>query len=267
MKAIDRKKIINHYPPFTHSEDLKQICKPLHSIGINYFAHVHIDKKNQFSAIGLEPEFGKIYMDKSYHNFDIHMAYQSTEETYILWDLLQLDDKSKELRKDLHSFDLHHNFTIVQPGDSGIEYFHFAASEGNPSANNNYLKNLTYLKKFIQYFKEKTNDHKQLSTSFDFKFSIAECAKFSTIETLQIPEDIDDTLELNRIYIKDTGLYLTKRELECLHWLSMGKPMDHIAMILSITTRTVKAHIANVKSKLDCKNQFQLGEAYKKLKL
>lgn len=248
---------------------MQEICKPLESFGINYFSHVHVDNQNQFSAIGLKPEFAKVYLEKNYYNYDIHMATHSTEETYIIWDFLECDKETKKLREDTYRFDMHHTFTIVQPGDNGKEYFHFATSAANHSANNSYLQNLTYLKKFIQYFKEKIHDHKQLSTSYNFKFSIAtERAKFSTVTPLSvaIDDNLDQQLALNRIYINDTGTYLTKREFECLYWMSMGKTIEDIAAILLITPRTVKAHIANIKEKIGCYNQFQLGGLYEKIK-
>lgn len=260
--------IISSYPPLTHAKDLQEICNPLNTIGINYFAHVRVDNQNQFSAIGLKPEFAKLYLEKSYYNYDIHMAMHTTEEAYIIWDFLELDNQSKELRQDLYHFDLHHNFTIVQPGDHGKEYFHFATSAKNDHANNNYLQNLTYLKKFIQYFKEKTHEHKQLAKSFNFKFSIAEeNANFSTNTPLRATDEtLDQQLALNRIYINDNGAYLTRREFECLYWLSMGKTLNDIGTLLAITPRTVKAHIANIKIKVGCYNQFQLGRLYEKFK-
>jgi hypothetical protein len=247
---LTKQQDLKKYPPFTHAQDLLEICQPLAKMGIDYFAHVHVDNQNQFSAIGLKPDFAKIYVEKSYYNYDIHMASQCTEENYIVWDFLDLKNQSKELREDLHHFDMHHTFTIAKPGDNGKEYFHFATSAANYSANNNYLQNLTYLKKFIQYFKEKIHDHKQLKTSYHYKFSIdTENAQFSTSTPLQptIDDSLDKQLALNRIYINDTDAYLTKREFECLYWMSMGKTIEDIAMLLVIKPRTVKAHIANMK--------------------
>lgn len=46
----------------------------------------------------------------------------------------------------------------------------------------------------------------------------------------------------------------------------MGKTQDETAIILNITTRTVQAHIENIKNKTKCSNQMQLGMLYYELK-
>lgn len=43
---------------------------------------------------------------------------------------------------------------------------------------------------------------------------------------------------------------LTRRELECLHWASIGKTSWEIGSILGITERTANFHIQNACSKL-----------------
>jgi DNA-binding CsgD family transcriptional regulator len=58
---------------------------------------------------------------------------------------------------------------------------------------------------------------------------------------------------------------LTPREHECLYWFALGKTHDEVASILSISSRTVKAHVRHIKDKLCCYNQFQMGIAYANL--
>lgn len=70
-------------------------------------------------------------------------------------------------------------------------------------------------------------------------------------------------LDNSRYYINN-NIYLTKREVECLYWKSLGKTDKEIAKILDITERTVKAHMTNSKDKLNCINLFQLGIEYNK---
>ena len=52
---------------------------------------------------------------------------------------------------------------------------------------------------------------------------------------------------------------LTHRELECIQWLIKGKSASEIALILGVTKRTIETHIENIKSKVNCYKQFQLG--------
>ena len=47
---------------------------------------------------------------------------------------------------------------------------------------------------------------------------------------------------------------LTKREVECLNWVAMGKSYGEIALILNISERTVKYHANNIISKMEAVN-------------
>lgn len=59
----------------------------------------------------------------------------------------------------------------------------------------------------------------------------------------------------NNSYLKST--LLTLREHDILYWSSMGKTYCEIAMIIGISLRTVKFHMANVTRKLDVTNVRQ----------
>ena len=49
---------------------------------------------------------------------------------------------------------------------------------------------------------------------------------------------------------------LTSRELECLHWVSMGKTSWEVGMILGVAERTVNFHIQNACEKLGAKGRL-----------
>lgn len=52
--------------------------------------------------------------------------------------------------------------------------------------------------------------------------------------------------------------HLTERESECLQWVIQGKTSDEIAIILSISRRTVEMHLNRVKEKFNCHKLTQL---------
>ncbi len=72
--------------------------------------------------------------------------------------------------------------------------------------------------------------------------------------------------KINVLGLKGTGIssktLLSPRENEVLHWASMGKTYQEIALITGITSRTVKYHIGNVVKKLgviNAKQAIRLG--------
>ena len=55
------------------------------------------------------------------------------------------------------------------------------------------------------------------------------------------------------------SLKLTKREIDCIRLLAIGKSAKEIACYLRISHRTAEGYINNIKYKLQCFKQFQLG--------
>ena len=141
-----------------------------------------------------------------------------------------------------YSFIIHH-----EPGFK--HYYHFSAAIGNRAINMIYLQNFDYLKGFISYFTEQINAQRKLKHAYNIKFSLEEKKEKAFLVKPEL------SLPLNRVYVSH-HVYLTQREMECLHWLSSGKTIDEAAIILSITRRTMKAHVANIKNKLGCKKFF-----------
>ncbi|PJD92879.1 MAG: hypothetical protein CK424_04740 [Legionella sp.] len=58
---------------------------------------------------------------------------------------------------------------------------------------------------------------------------------------------------------KITQTYLSKKEIECIQWMIKGKSSAETATIMHISKRTVETHMNNIKRKLNCYKQFQIG--------
>lgn len=261
-------KKINKHPALIHAEDLKMICNPLQKLGICYFSHVNIDEKNQFSAIGIEPQFVKLYFEKEYYNYDVHMLTTNSEEEMILWDTVERSRESKDLYDDFQALSLGHTFSILRKNGNKKDCYHFATKLGNEHINGQYLRQQEFLKKFILHFNDKVQRDRTMKQAYSYKFKVSDANSGYFIHDDQQDlnqRDLMSQVSYERIYIDDKT-WLSHREVECLHWLSLGKTCEEIGIILSITPRTVKAHIRNIKDKLKCNNQFQLGLFYNKIK-
>jgi DNA-binding CsgD family transcriptional regulator len=60
---------------------------------------------------------------------------------------------------------------------------------------------------------------------------------------------------------------LTTRELECLHWISLGKDTNDIALILGISVHTARDYLKSARYKLDCVTSAQAVSRAAKLGL
>lgn len=256
-------KIVKH-PSIVYAEDIKSICQPLQKLKINYFAHVHIDKSKQFSAIANHPRYAEHYLKNKCYNMDIHMADTSILGKYIIWDAIEFSGKSAVEHQTAIQFGIDHVFTIIEADPSGTHYFHFGSNLLDKSINQIYISQIELLKLFVCYFKEKIISNRVLHAAYDLKFSIDDEVNAFEIKT--------DACQLNQLQMKSDFLndmqlikkrkLLSAREIEILTWLHHGKTVNEIANILQLADITVNKHIANIKEKAQCYTQFQLGEFF-----
>ena len=153
--------------------------------------------------------------------------------------------------------------SVVEKTDNWIDKYDFASTPDNYSINNFYINNFELLNNFINTFKQNA------------KNLIDAAAKNRGIvpydsSLLDMNTDYHDTLFPQKKLIDNVfsisnnsnilRASLTKRELECICWLTKGKTTPEIAIILNISSRTVEKYITSLKHKLGCYTLFQLGK-------
>lgn len=263
-------RILQKHPTIIHQNDLLEICKPLTKLNIVYFAHVNIDNKNQMSTIGLDPNFFEEYFKNHFQFYDLHQAHLSNYNMHIIWDAIKVthNTHTRKLQEVFSQFNYGHTFTIVRSLEKNFrDYYHFAVKINDDFMNNHYLQITNELYGFINYFNDKIQRNGKLKSAYQIKFDLRnkesgffhECQ----LETENLL-DFNNSIVTERFYFNHIK-YLTKKEIDCLYWISKGKIEEEIAIILQITRRTVKEHVKNIKLKLQCRTLFQLGVIYNKL--
>jgi DNA-binding CsgD family transcriptional regulator len=163
------------------------------------------------------------------------------------------------------SFGNGHVFSIVQHQEFGTDYYHFATKLGNVGMNAKYLSLIPNLKLFINHFKDKISQQRELSLAYQLRIPLQKASgEFQVMEPSVDIEAFNNLIKTNRHYLAGHHQYLTDRERECMVWLAVGKTYDEIAIILGITPRTVKAHVSSIKEKTNSQTQFQLGALWSK---
>ena len=222
---------IHQHPVFTHAAEIQQLCKPLERFGITNFCYIRIKDSKRLSYIGNNPKYAEQYFKCSYYDFDLHMDHIEVQEAsstrkYILWDNIELEDKSKELYLAGVDCGICHTFSIIEYEPKVANYYHFATGPNNHQINQFYLNNVEILMHFIQFFKESVYACKKLKSAFECNFELnkkegsfytSENSHFSDSYEEAIDELISETLP-SRYYI-NTDLYLTQREIQILKWL------------------------------------------------
>ena len=257
--------ILRKHPTFTAHALIQQMCQPLAQFGITFFGHGRVSN-DKTTFLGSDPKWASYFIAEG-HKEHTALFYETTASEHILLaDNLPRKGKSKAILDAFYSHGYGHLMTIIRTNEQGREIFHFAGNPDDHQLNNRYLWHLNDIKKFINFFNcvakkdrwLKAKDQMLVPMPAEGKFELEDGYNQLNCGTLQT-----NGLSNQKKYYRDT--HLTKREFECLHWLAMGKTQTETALILDITTRTVQAHIDNIKTKTNCRNQVQLGILYEKL--
>ncbi len=259
-----KQRILRAHPSFTSPDDIRILCRPLEALGIVHFSHIHVDLMRRISFLAKNPNFLSSYLERDFQKFDICNLTPEHQESYYIRDLQMVTGETKQLQDEFNAHGFGHSFTITQSSKTGIDYYNFGAKLGNHQINQLYLQKLDLIKQFIQYFRNKVSQHKSLLDAYQLTLPLhqQDCGFQMATSVSTVALEYEDT---SRIYVPGTNTYLTLREVECLSWLAKGKTQDEIALILNISSRTVRAHINATKEKLHCVNQFQLGLYYSQL--
>jgi DNA-binding CsgD family transcriptional regulator len=258
-------KISQSHPALSFASDIADICKPLEYLNINYFTHVVVDNNNQFSGIGNNPAFSEHYIKNEYYNADIHLAKVKDLGRYVFWDALDCHNKTNKMKEEAIQFGVDHSFTIIDEDGSNKNYYHFASNLIGKSINQEYIRNLDLLKRFIQHFKSKVRQSKDLLQAYQLKFGIAENAPgFTTTSTLA-NANLEDKRSLFLLNTESGCLLpesirqlLSARETQSLQYYVQGKTAKEISQLLGLSTRTVENYIYNIKEKLHVSTKAEL---------
>ncbi|MGF1770518.1 LuxR family transcriptional regulator [Enterovibrio makurazakiensis] len=91
-----------------------------------------------------------------------------------------------------------------------------------------------------------------------FSFGSSEQEKSPSFEAIQKAQIIAPALmDKFKDFDERVGINLTKREKECLLWVSEGKSSWEISIIIGCSERTVVFHLGNATNKLVCTNRYQ----------
>lgn len=253
-------------PFLQHIDAIQSICKPLFdNTRVTYFSHSTL-KNNQFFEISTHYEFTEAYFLRKYYHHGIHALKNIPNSLNVVWDLISVEGKTKEMIEYTNQLGFGHTFSIIKNDNESIECFHFSGQLGDNAINQQYQFCLDFLYRFTLYYKETVNSHKNLRRMYETHFVLSEEQRQFHSEQL-ITEIPSNLLDLNKYVINFNKSAISKREIHCLYLLNRGKTLEDIAIILNISHRTVKEHIKNIKDKLNCQTLFQLGEAYHRLEL
>jgi DNA-binding CsgD family transcriptional regulator len=276
------------HPTIKLHGDIQNICKPLKKLNITYFSHIFVNNQKQFSAIASDPDYSAYYLKREYYKkreefYPDSLFKQNLKNSFVMWDFIEVKGLSAKIYQEAADlFNIKHLFSIVEDAPSGRHYYNFASNTNDLSINQIYYANLDLLHKFIQYFKEKANESKELSACHKIKFQIEipdkkiitlsngmlnDKDRCDFLESIDSPCGKQGTEILNdRIILKNKNIdklvKLTKQQTKCLHLLAAGYTNKQIASSLELSIRTVENYLNNIRTTLDCHTSKDLLVLY-----
>lgn len=251
---------LENHISLTSCNHIKQICTPLHSLGILDFIYLRIYKANgKFIDLSSNSDWSTLYFKKLYnHEYPENIVQKHTHILNIsnieLW---CFDEDNIIWAEAKEFFNLGNGITIVKENADYKEIYYFASHKTNYKINYFYLNNLDLLEKFTYYFKEKAAKLIKLHESFKLDTPNIYAKKaIPDLDSADLRRKFFSEIQHTKFY--SNNYFLRQRELECIKWLSRGKSFHEIAKILEISERTVETHINNVKKKLNCYKSTEL---------
>lgn len=102
------------HPILLHTEELKNLCKPLEILQISIFTHLQVDSNNQLTGLSNNPDCWINYVNKNYYTIDPLVGVQP--ETidigqYLVWDAIDSRGEVAAMVQDAYDFNFKHVFT------------------------------------------------------------------------------------------------------------------------------------------------------------
>lgn len=259
---------LEEYLDMVSEINMKSFCKPLEDLGICYFQYVKRSKDKHYLHLSNSPEWLNYFFKQKYY---LTSFFDDPEKEYIsgnyLWQGLPNQQTMYQDLRDKFKIDC--GITCIQKHEDCDEFFYFGANKNQYEILNFYLNHFYLLQRFILYFKDNFMDIAETHLNKRIIFP-ARKDNFltTTLKEINKPLFYEQT-DFNRYYLSGliSNIYLTRREVECLKWYIEGKTAPEIAIILSMSSRTVETHLNRIRSKTNCFSRGQLCSHFAHLQI
>jgi len=167
-----------------------------------------------------------------------------------IYNLILIDNQLPEIIADEHNLFSHGvMLDIIKKHTGYYDMFCYVSKKDAFDPVNKFLNTLDKLDRFTENFLEKTSGIiKQNDSIIELPQSMQP----------KINSSFKENNEVYSILHRDNTIILSKRQVECLALLTMGKVAKEIAIILGISIKTVEDHIRTLKIKLNCSKKSEL---------
>lgn len=161
-----------------------------------------------------------------------------------------------------------HGLSFIKTNEDNTEFCCFVADKNNSSIYNFYIKYYNILEKFSESFRSRftdliarSNQYKaKFQNGFDLKLPINKTQNHIDIQSFIQATDLDRGV----LNLRGKFINLTPREIQCLALISKGMSLKVVGRELLLSSRTVEAHLNNIKNKTGYYSKSGLIYLYQK---
>ena len=235
-------------------ERFTEICEPLFKLGINYFSYGAFFETGEYLQLSNQIEFVRnhYFNIKNRGNMWVDLFLKVQNRSHFL---IPYNKKDQDLTIDLAaSLGCWNGFCIHKKESNYKTAYCFGIDTNDPLFSQFYFNNLSLLEHFCDYFDAKAKDMIDCSDKTRLG-AFEQYVDFSrtTPEVLfeqKIQQFLQETfLEKRLLKTRERDIRLSKRETQCLEFLTCGKSMKEIAYLLNLSPRTVEFYLQNLKKK------------------
>lgn len=242
----------------TAANKITRICKPLKSIGVDFFRYMKLFNDGSRIILTNQPSVMQYYYEEGNYETTWHdnsnpaSAYQSRCNIWAIKSLANSIDQ-KQLEQNLRKFfNLTQGVAYIFKQVDSLELFDFSDSDFHV-----YDINPDIYRRFMFYFKEQA--YKIIRDAHYEKIRVPITKSSSNCKTPN-EEQLIKSMPIKKYHLNGNleGKYLTCREVNCINWCVKGKSAEEIAILLGTSKKTIERHMENIKQKLNCTKQSQL---------
>jgi DNA-binding CsgD family transcriptional regulator len=243
------------------SPKLQEICSPLFEfLSLDSFSYSRIQSDGRFLYLSTHQNWLQTFYEKELYNTiefqKDHYYLENNEEEGAFLTMGVPNDN--EFLKHLYSTRIWNSLTLFLKSLDLTECWTFSSTPNVPKVLNLYINRPDIFKHFSTYFNRELQGVLDLENQDIYGELMFACSELCTLS--KVNKEISHPFEIQKFYLSGErdDIYLSKRETECLFYLSKGNTVKEIGKSLSISPRTVEVYIENAKMKTQLKSKVEL---------
>lgn len=246
---------------------IDELCQPLLNQQINTFIYSKSFDDGRYMYLSNNEAWAQhfIQLDHAKMQTTKYPVNETSSYNYIIWP----NTPSDPILKMLYEFNIWNGLTVLKRGSDYVETWAFASSTENNLLASFFSENIDIIHGFIAFFNRKaesiiaTNDNAKLSVNKGF---ISKNFSFHSQGSAQQLLRFIKKTNINKfpIITPQGEFFLSRRELQCLHQLSLGRTAKETGQLLDLSNRSIELYLRNIKRKTYINNRTDLVDVYKK---